>query len=199
MEPLPREFYCRATLDVARELLGKTLIHRMPDGVIHVRIVDVEAYIGSEDRACHASRGRTRRTEVMFGPPGHTYVYLIYGMYHCLNLVTEPEGFPAAVLIRGIECTGSDVDENRGTSNRIDGPGRVCRHMEIDRSLNGIDVTVAQRLWVVDHGLMIDPQRIEALPRVGVDYAGEWAKKLWRFRIPPATIERPARKVVPSR
>jgi len=123
--PLPREFYERPTLKVAKELLGKVLIKKTPSGIIQSKIVDVEAYVGPKDKACHASKGRTTRTEIMFGPAGFTYVYLIYGMYHCLNIVTEREEYPAAILIRGLEHLGEEDAPARQI--RIDGPGRVCR------------------------------------------------------------------------
>lgn len=198
-EPLPREFYNRPTLEVARDLLGKVLVHRMPAGLLAARIVDVEAYVGPEDRACHASRGRTKRTEVMFGPPGHTYVYLIYGMYHCLNLVTEAVDFPAAVLIRGVEpIVVQAKSDGPEAVVRIEGPGRVCRYFAIDRSFNHLDVTTGERVWVMDRGETPDRRTIETLPRVGVDYAGEWARKPWRFRIPPPPRGRSRRRPAPS-
>jgi DNA-3-methyladenine glycosylase len=109
----------------------------------------------------------------MFGPPGVAYVYLIYGMYHCLNVVTEQEGFPAAVLIRAVEVEG----------RLIDGPGRLCRLFEIDRSLNRLDLTLKQSLWFEDRGVPVARRDIDQLPRIGVDYAGEWARKPWRFRL----------------
>ncbi|GJL51230.1 DNA-3-methyladenine glycosylase [Candidatus Nitrospira salsa] len=177
---LPQSFYDRPTLKVAKELLGKYLLRTSADGRIVAKIVDVEAYIGPEDKACHASKGRTKRTEVLFGPPGQTYVYLIYGMYYLLNFVTERLDFPAAILIRGIE-----IVEQRGEPLahplHIDGPGRVCRHLNIDKALNCVDVTIGQSIWVEDRGERLRANRITALPRIGVDYAGEWAKKPWRF------------------
>ncbi len=152
------------------------------------RIIDVEAYIGQEDKACHASKGRTKRTEVLFGPPGQTYVYLIYGMHYLLNFVTERPEFPAAILIRGIE-----IVEQRGEQLpqpiRIDGPGRVCRQLSIDKSLNCVDATIGQAIWVEDRGERIPPSLITALPRIGVDYAGEWAQKPWRFCLRTPKIE----------
>ena len=180
--PLPREFYERPTLKVAKELLGKVLIKKTPSGIIQSKIVDVEAYVGPKDKACHASKGRTTRTEIMFGPAGFTYVYLIYGMYHCLNIVTEREEYPAAILIRGLEHLGEEDAPARQI--RIDGPGRVCRFLEIDRTHNGLDATLGTNLWIEDHGLAISRKQTQALPRIGVDYAGEWAKKLWRFCLP---------------
>ena len=180
--PLPREFYERPTLKVAKDLLGKVLIKQTPNEIIQTKIMDVEAYVGPNDKACHASKGRTTRTEIMFGPAGFTYVYLIYGMYHCLNIVTEREDYPAAILIRGLEIL---VKENPTASpTRIDGPGRVCRFLEVDRTHNGLDATLGTALWIEDQGLAISRKQIQAQPRIGVDYAEEWAKKLWRFCLP---------------
>lgn len=170
---LPEDYFRRPTLTVARSLIGKYLIRRNGDGAVAGRIIEVEAYVGPEDKACHASKGRTARTDVLFGPPGMSYVYLIYGMYHCLNVVTEEEGFPAAVLIRAVEVNGT----------LIDGPGRLCRALNIDRSLNRVSVTIGQHLWFEDRGERIAPGLIGAHPRIGVDYAGAWAKKPWRFRL----------------
>ncbi|MCP9453009.1 MAG: DNA-3-methyladenine glycosylase [Nitrospira sp.] len=170
---LKRPYFLRPTLTVARDLIGKYLVRHNGGEVLAGKIVEVEAYVGTSDRACHASKGRTARTEVMFGPPGVAYVYLIYGMYHCLNVVTEREGFPAAVLIRAMEVDG----------RLIDGPGRLCRLLKIDRSLNGLDLTLKQFLWFEDRGVPVARRDIDQLPRIGVDYAGEWARKPWRFRL----------------
>ena len=189
--PLSRAFFDRPTLKVAKEFLGKVLMRQTPNGIIQAKIVDAEAYIGPKDKACHASKGRTNRTEIMFGPPGFTYVYLIYGMYHCLNIVTEHQEYPAAILIRGLEILGED--NPTGLPTRIDGPGRVCRLLEIDRTHNGLDTTLGTTLWIEDHGLAVSRKQIQTLPRIGVDYAGEWAKKLWRFCLPappPPTTRR---------
>jgi len=171
--PLPCEFFNRPTVTVARSLVGKYVVRDQGAGMIAGKIIEVEAYVGEKDKACHASKGRTARTEVMFGPPGISYVYLIYGMYHCLNVVTERVDFPAAVLIRAMEVDGE----------LIDGPGRLCRALAIDRSLNRIDMTLGSGLWFEDRGVRVPQGEIERYPRIGVDYAGEWAKKLWRFRL----------------
>jgi DNA-3-methyladenine glycosylase len=190
--PLSRDFFNRPTLKVAQELLGKVLIKQTPDGTIQTKIVDTEAYVGPKDKACHASKGRTKRTDIMFGPAGFTYVYLIYGMYHCLNLVTEQEEYPAAVLIRGLEVLGGDHSPD--LPRRIDGPGRVCRFLEVDRTHNGLDATLGTILWIEDHNLIVSPKQIQTLPRIGVDYAGEWANKLWRFCLPTSTPLKTRRK-----
>lgn len=170
---LPRAYFERPTLRVARSLLGKYLVRENEEGKIAGKIVEVEAYVGPEDRASHASRGRTPRTDVMFGPPGVAYVYLIYGLHHCLNVVTEREGFPAAVLIRAIELD----------TGLVDGPGRVCRVLQIDRSLNRLDLTQGRALWIEDRGDRLSRGRIAVYPRIGVAYAGAWAAKPWRFRV----------------
>ena len=181
--PLPRDFYDRPTLKVAKDLLGKYLMRETQAGVLHTRIVDVEAYVGPEDRASHASKGRTKRTEIMFGPSGVVYVYLIYGMYHCLNLVTERIDFPAAILIRGIEIV-ENGNRRLDFPPRVEGPGRVCRFLEIDRNLNGLDATQGKGIWVEDRGKNVSPRQIQKLPRIGVSYAGDWAQKPWRFCLP---------------
>jgi DNA-3-methyladenine glycosylase len=170
---LPQAYFNRSTLLVARSLLGKYLVRQNGGGRMAGKVVEVEAYVGPQDLACHASKGRTLRTEVLFGPPGISYVYLIYGMYHCLNVVTEDADFPAAVLIRAVEVDG----------HLIDGPGRLCRAFSIDCSLNRIDMTVRRHLWFEDRGTKIPRKRIGAFPRIGVSYAGKWADKPYRFRL----------------
>jgi DNA-3-methyladenine glycosylase len=169
---LPRSFYARETLTVARELLGMHLVHRGAGGLQIGRIVETEAYKGPKDLAAHSARGRTQRTEVMFGPPGHAYVYLIYGFWNCLNFVTADHGVPHAVLIRGLEPIA-------GIDNTTHGPGLLCRALHIDRTLNGTDLTLSQ-LWVEKPADYRKP-RVERATRIGVDYAGAWAKKPWRF------------------
>jgi DNA-3-methyladenine glycosylase len=174
MQKLERPFYDRETLHVARELLGKYLVH-LSDGVERVgRIVEVEAYLGPHDLAAHSSKGLTERTKIMFGPPGHAYVYMIYGIYHCMNVVTEPEGHASAVLLRAIE----PVENVEG---RTQGPGLLCRAMQIDRRLNGHDLVSDDFYIAAKPGS--DPPVIVKRPRVGVDYAGHWAKRLLRFYI----------------
>lgn len=174
---MPRSYFNRPTLMVAQSLIGKYLVRSNNGHTLAGKIVEVEAYVGSQDRACHASKGRTQRTDVMFGLGGVAYVYLIYGMYHCLNVVTEREEFPAAVLIRAVEIDGK----------LIDGPGRLCRAMQIDRGLNCADLTTGRFLWFEDRGELVKRGDVGTHPRVGVDYAGEWAKKPWRFRLRTGT------------
>jgi len=174
MRKLSRAFYDRDTVVVARELLGKYLVH-VSDGVERIgRIVEDEAYLGPHDRAAHSARGLTERTKIMFGPPGHAYVYLIYGMYYCMNVVTEREGHASAVLLRAVEPV-------KNIDGRTQGPGLLCKAMRIGRSRNGHDL-------VSDDFYIADPPEEEPLtiikrPRVGVAYAKHWQKRLLRFYI----------------
>jgi len=182
---LPRSFYEQSTLDVARQLLGKYLVRKHPDGTTVGRIVETEAYVGPEDKACHASRGRTARTEIMFGPAGHAYVYLIYGMYDCLNLVTESVDYPAAVLIRAVEPVGGiEIMKVRRQTEQLrnlaSGPGKLCQAFAIDRKLNGDDLC-GKVLYLEDRGEAVS--KVVTTPRIGVDYAGPWKRKPWRFLI----------------
>jgi DNA-3-methyladenine glycosylase len=175
MRKLARAFYDRDTVVIARELLGKCLVHRS-EGIERVgRIVEAEAYLGPHDLAAHSSKGLTPRTRIMFGPPGHAYVYLIYGMYHCMNVVTQPAGTAAAVLLRAIEPV-------QNVEGRTQGPGLLCRAMHIDRRLNGHDLT-SDDFFVADDGY---PARFRIVrrPRIGVEYAGyHWARRLLRFYV----------------
>ena len=174
LERLPDDFFVRDATTVARELLGQVLVH-VHRGVRYAgRIVETEAYVGEHDLACHASKGRTARTEVLFGPPGRSYVYLIYGMYHCFNVVVEPEGVAAAVLVRGVEPLEGIAPE-AGT----DGPGKLCRAMHITLAQNRADLR-GDDLFL-SPGTPPSARRIERGPRVGVDYAGAWAGKPLRF------------------
>jgi DNA-3-methyladenine glycosylase len=166
-----RSLFEGSALGVARGLLGMVLVH----GEARARIVETEAYVGAHDLACHAARGRTARTEVLFGPPGLAYVYLIYGMYHCLNVVTGPEGHAAAVLIRAAEPLGEGL-------GALDGPGKLCRALAIDRSFNRIDLCDPRSPLRLEQG---DGSRLRIArgPRVGVDYAGSWAARPYRFMV----------------
>ena len=194
MELLGREFYSRDTLTVARELLGREVVRVLPDGqVLSCRITETEAYIGPMDRACHAYQyKRTARTETLFAPPGTAYLYLIYGMYHCLNLVTEEEGEPCAVLIRGAVPT-QNVDiisqnrfgckERQLTSyqkrNFLNGPGKLCQGLGLTRIQNGLDLCDGTGELYVCKGR--PPEHICTGKRIGIDYAGEAAEFPWRF------------------
>jgi DNA-3-methyladenine glycosylase len=172
MQKLPRTFYDRDTIVVAHALLGKHLVHAS-DGVERIgRIVEVEAYLGPHDLAAHSARGLTERTKVMFGPPGHAYVYLIYGMYYCMNVVTQPEGVASAVLLRAVEPV-------QNVEGRTQGPGLLCRALQIDKRLNGHDL-LSDDFYIADPGVPAGFTIVKR-PRVGVDYAGPWAKRLLRF------------------
>jgi len=182
---LGRDFYARDTLKVARELLGKRLVRVIDGERLSGLIVETEAYIGEEDRACHASRGRTPRTEVMYGPPGHAYIYFIYGMYHCLNVVTDGVGFPAAVLIRGIQPEESVEYMRRNRrfppeGELTNGPGKLCQALAIDRSLNGLDLCQSDLLFI-EETRAVDPGEIEVTPRIGIRTDERAKRRLWRF------------------
>lgn len=179
LRKLTPDFFLRDVLIVAPELLGKYIVRRFPDGSIKkFTITEVEAYRGEEDLACHASKGRTNRTEVMYWSGGHVYVYLIYGMYYLLNFVTEKDGVPQAVLIRGIDD--------------IKGPGRVSKILEIEKKHNQSNLFESDYLWVEDAGLVAD---YFTDVRVGIEYAGDyWKNRPWRFIMkmepyPPNTVD----------
>ncbi|MDR4125815.1 DNA-3-methyladenine glycosylase [Yanghanlia caeni] len=170
---LPRTFYQRPATEVAPDLLGKLLVHQTDLGLRIGRIVEVEAYLGREDLAAHSSKGVTPRTQVMFGEAGHAYVYLIYGMHHCMNVVTGPAGSGSAVLLRALEpVQGLDCDTR--------GPGRLARAMGVDKRHYGTDLcTSGSTLHLADDGHVI--QHVSTSARIGVHYAGEWADKPLRF------------------
>ena len=183
---LERAWFDRPSAELAPELLGARLVHDTPDGRIGGRIVEVEAYRGPEDLAAHSSRGRTARNAVMFGPPGHLYVYLIYGLHHCLNVVAGPDTKPEAVLIRAVQLDegvelarrrrGEAVPERRLAA----GPGNVGSALGVDRSLNGVDLLAGPVHVEPRSG---PPPAISRGPRIGVDYAGDWAARPLRFWI----------------
>lgn len=169
---LNKSFFEKPTLEVAEKLLGKVLVRKYHGKLLKGIITEVEAYVGPKDRASHASGGKTPRTEVMFREASRIYVYLIYGMYYCLNIVTEAVDYPAAVLVRGLKTNGLDLN----------GPGKVCRHFHIDKSLNAKTLGRKSGLWV-ELAARISKSKIKQGRRIGVDYAGSWAKKPWRFFI----------------
>lgn len=167
---LSRDFFCRDVLEVAPDLIGKVLVRKFENGeTLRLVINETEAYRGEEDLGCHASKGRTSRTEVMYHKGGLVYVYLIYGMYWLLNFTTGRPNHPQAVLIRG--------------SKEVSGPGRIGRKLKLDKSFYGEDVIISDRLWVEepeDNNTLTT--QISALPRIGIDYAGNyWSQKPWRF------------------
>ena len=201
MARLPHEFYNRDTVQVAQDLLGKYIVRTWNGRQLIGRITETEAYIGRCDKACHAyNYRRTQRTETLFMAPGHAYIYLIYGMYHCLNFVTEPEGEPAAVLIRAVEpVSGTDTicqlrfGDKPLTPYRLkhfmDGPGKVCKGFSLTKEENGLDLT-GPSLFVCDTldelGVSSPDspkERICAGPRIGIDYAEEARDFPWRFRL----------------
>lgn len=159
-----RDFFARPTLTVAQSLLGQKLVFGDKAGII----TETEAYIGEDDPACHASVGRTKRTQTMYEQAGTAYVYLIYGMYHCLNFVTENVDFPAAVLIRGVIADDA-------AKNKLNGPGKVCRYFGITRAQNGTDVTQSESFYAEQTGLT---PAFDATPRIGISKGTD---KLWRF------------------
>jgi DNA-3-methyladenine glycosylase len=179
-----RSWFDRSAAEVAPDLLGCHLIHDTPVGRIAGRIVEVEAYLGPEDLAAHSSRGQTPRNAVMFGPPGHLYVYLVYGMHHCANVVCGPASKPEAVLLRAAEVTeGEDLARaRRGTVSRdrlAAGPGNLASAFAIDRSLNGADLLTGPiRLAVSGR-----PEGVERTARIGVDYAGPWTDRPLRYLV----------------
>ncbi|HEY6456572.1 MAG TPA: DNA-3-methyladenine glycosylase [Steroidobacteraceae bacterium] len=172
-QSLPRAFFARNAVEVARELLGMHLVIRRPTGLAIGRIVETEAYQGPNDMAAHSVGGRrTARTEIMYGPAGYAYVYLIYGIWNCLNVVAAQPGIPHAVLLRAVEPVSAIATPSWG-------PGLLCRAFEIDRSHNGLDLR-GKQLWI-EAPRKPRAVRVRAGPRIGVDYAGEWALRPWRF------------------
>jgi len=164
---LEQAFFGRSVFCVAEELLGAYLVRRTGGKTVRHVITEVEAYDGVEDKACHASKGRTPRTEVMFGPAGRWYVYLCYGMHEILNIVTGPKEYPAAVLIRG--------------THEVNGPGRLTKALDITRALNTKPAIEKSGLWIEGSGIRVPEKEIVRTSRIGVAYAGEWADKPWRF------------------
>lgn len=164
---LGQRFFNRPTLRIARELLGKYLVRRIGKRGISRMITEVEAYVGFQDRASHASAGETARNRVMFGPPGAWYVYFTYGMHWMANIVTGPKGYPAAILIRGV--------------SGISGPARVTRFFKIDKRFNGKPAVRHAGLWIEERGVRVSPRVVRRSPRIGVGYAGPWRRKLWRL------------------
>lgn len=191
-EQLERPFFSRSTLQVARELLGMRLVRQERDVRLVGVISEVEAYRGEEDQGCHARAGRTPRTRVMYGPPGHAYVYFTYGMHWMLNFVTEAEGYPAAVLIRAIlPVEGLDViaarRDGQPFAHWTDGPAKLCQALGIDRRHNGLDLCAPQSEIFVQVGESIPDSAVTIGPRVGLNNVPEpWKSIAWRFRIQSA-------------
>ncbi len=193
--PWTRARFARPSVELAQALLGALVVRDGPDGRTSGLIVETEAYAGPEDRASHARAGRTRRTAPMFGPPGHAYVYLVYGMHSCLNVVAEQDGVAGAVLIRALApLEGLDLmRERRGAAAGPDprlaaGPARLCQALAVDRTLDGHDLVSGGELWVADAPADVSDalaaRGIVTGPRVGVAYAGaDWAGRPWRFGV----------------
>lgn len=185
MAVLTRNFYLRDTVKVARALLGTKLVHLTNGSELSGVIVETEAYCGQEDSACHAHRGKTPRNAVMFGHPGHAYIYFTYGLHYMLNLVTEEKDKPCAVLIRGVVPLAGieEMEARRGKKGAYltNGPAKLCQALGIDKILNGWDLTLGSKLWVEDYKA-IPAKLILATPRIGIDYAKkEHREALWRF------------------
>ena len=188
LTPLERPFFDRPTDEVARDLLGVWVVRSTPEGLSGGPIVETEAYGGPDDRASHARAGQTRRTTPMFGEVGHAYVYLVYGMHECLNVVAYSGAAAGAVLIRAISVE-LGVDEVRRRRRRptdptgrlCSGPAMVCQGLEVGRSFDGHDLTLGEGLWLASAPAGESVGDIASGPRIGVDYAGEWAGRPWRF------------------
>jgi DNA-3-methyladenine glycosylase len=198
---LPREFFARPTLEVAPELLGCVLVTTRRGVITAGRIVEVEAYLDARDQASHAARGKgpTARNAVMYGPPGRAYVYLIYGMHHCFNLVTERDGAAGAVLVRALEpIEGLEAMRRRrgGAADRdlAAGPGKLCAALAIDRRDDARPLD-SRRLFVAAR---VSPPAIVTSPRIGVDYAGEWATKSYRFSVAGSPFVSKPRPALPN-
>jgi DNA-3-methyladenine glycosylase len=201
--PLDRSFFDRPVLDIAPDLLGRTLVRTTPDGPITLRLTEVEAYDGPNDPGSHAYRGRTDRNAVMFGPPGHAYVYFTYGMWFCLNFVCGPEGRASGVLLRGGRITaGAELARAHRPTSRKDsdlaqGPARLATALSVDRALNGVDACAGDGPFRVLAGTPPGPGAIRTGPRTGV--AGEGAAHPWRYWIDGDPTVSPYRAHVPRK
>lgn len=185
---LRREFFARDTLEVARDLLGRRLVRMLDGKRLSGRIVETEAYVGEQDEACHASPGPTSRNAPMYGPPGHAYVYLIYGIYHCFNIVTEQKGYPAAVLVRALEpMEGLDaMRERRGgrpDQQLTSGPGRLCQALAIDLQLDGADLCAPEADLFLEGGDPVPGGRVGTGPRINVRGDDAALSVPWRFYV----------------
>lgn len=183
---LQKEFFSRPVLEVAPDLLGKFLIRHYKGRHTALIIEEVEAYDGPSDKACHAHRGKSERNAVMFGPAGRWYVYFCYGVHWMLNIVTGPVGYPAAVLIRGVKRSKG----GRGSKgiDELNGPGKITKALHIDKRLTNKRSDRASGLWIEDRGVQLHTFTIRKAPRIGVAYAGEWAKKPYRFTLLPSPL-----------
>lgn len=175
---LTQDFFNQPTLKVAQNLLGKFLVRKLRNKEIALMIIEVEAYDGFNDRASHASCGKTERNKIMFGESGKFYIYLTYGMHWMLNIVTGPKNYPAAVLIRG-----GIIYENKQKVKILNGPAKLTKYLKINKKFNNKPADKKTGLWIEDRGIKIKKAQISKNKRIGVDYAGEWADKLYRFSI----------------
>ncbi|OIN95852.1 hypothetical protein AUJ66_08135 [Candidatus Desantisbacteria bacterium CG1_02_38_46] len=181
---LSRNFWTRPTLKVAKDLLGKFIVRQIGKRKSKGMIVETEAYIGPEDKASHAYGGKvTKRNRAEYLIGGHIYIYLVYGMYWQLNISTGDEGKPECVLLRAIEPANERERKNSNLRVVPNGPGKLCQYLKLDKSFYGEDVTKSKRLWLADNDIKIKKLEIAVGTRIGIDYAGEWAKKPWRFYI----------------
>ncbi|MCX6745151.1 MAG: DNA-3-methyladenine glycosylase [Candidatus Parcubacteria bacterium] len=202
---LIRKFYQQNTFELAQALLGKYLVRKCANNVLIGKIVETEAYYGPNDKASHASRGKTERTKIMFDQPGLAYIYLVYGMYYCFNIVTEAKDFPAAILIRALEpvkgikqmyknrqChgehsrtmtpTGHPSTKLRMTKSLANGPAKLCQALKIDKQLNGTNLITSTKLYLAENPQgKITPSQIQCAKRIGIDYAGSYKHKFWRY------------------
>jgi len=187
---LLRNFYTQPTLKVAKDLLGKLIVRKTGKKKIVGIIVETEAYIGPEDKASHAYGGKiTRRNRAEYLIGGHIYIYLVYGMYWQLNISTSDEGEPECILLRALEPIDTDKKSSKFNvlSSKVavmpNGPGKLCQYLKVDKSFYGEDVTKSKRIWLLDNNRKFKKSEIAVVPRIGIDYAAEWAKKPWRFYI----------------
>ena len=188
MTRLSRDYFARDTLIVARDLLGQRLVRVLDGARLSGRIVEVEAYVGEEDQACHARCGRTERNAPMYGPPGHAYVYFVYGMHHCLNVVTGREGYPAAVLIRALEPLEGIEGMRARRGGRPDaqlmsGPARLCQALDVGRQFDGADLCAPDALLFLEEDAAIPADAVAASPRVGVRGDGVALTVPWRLYV----------------
>lgn len=175
---LTQKFFNQLTLKVAQDLLGKFLVKKYRNKEIFAMIIEVEAYDGFNDKASHAHKGKTERNKIMFGESGRFYIYFTYGMHWMLNVVTGPKNYPAAVLIRG-----GIIYKNQQKIKILNGPAKLTKYLKIDKKFNNKPVDKKTGLWIEDRGIIINKTKIIKNKRIGVDYAGEWANKLYRFSI----------------
>ncbi|MEA3464183.1 MAG: DNA-3-methyladenine glycosylase [Patescibacteria group bacterium] len=188
---LPQSFYNRSTLQVAQDLLGCFLVRKFNLPLLakeragaRYKIVETEAYNGPKDLASHASRGLTPRNKIMFGKPGIIYVYFTYGMHYMLNIVTEKENYPAAILIRALELATHNSQHITHNAPKANGPAKLTKHLKINKSSNGLPIyTKKHGLWIESRNTKIKPSQIKKTTRIGVDYAGKYKNKKWRFYI----------------